>query len=70
MGSTRSKLQEAINTVVDGVIQTSLDEGGAFGVPGGAQTGWRVDTGYNADTGARTLGSNKSNTNTFCSHGY
>jgi len=42
----------AINTVIDGVLQTGFDQGGPFGVPGGAHTGWRVDTGYNADTGA------------------
>jgi len=46
----------AINTVAEGVIQTGFDEGGAFGVPGGAQTGWRVDTGYDADTGALLWG--------------
>jgi len=41
-----------VNCVTDGVIVTAFDEGGPFGVPGGAQTGWRVDTGYSADTGA------------------
>jgi outer membrane protein assembly factor BamB len=46
----------SINTVVDGVIQTGFDQGGAFGVPGGAQTGWRVDSGYDADTGALLWG--------------
>ena len=46
----------AINCVSDGVILTTYDLGGAFGVPGGAQTGWRVDTGYDSDTGVKIWG--------------
>jgi hypothetical protein len=46
----------AINTVIDDVIVTMIDEGGPFGIPGGAQTGWRVDTGYDANTGALLWG--------------
>jgi outer membrane protein assembly factor BamB len=42
----------AINCVTDDVVVTTYDLGGPYGVPGGAQTGWRVDTGYDANTGA------------------
>ena len=46
----------AINCIEDGVVVTTIDQGGAFGIPGGSQTGWRVDTGYDAETGAKIWG--------------
>jgi len=40
-----------IGCISDGVVVTTSGTGD-FGVPGGAQTGWRVDVGYDAMTGA------------------
>jgi outer membrane protein assembly factor BamB len=45
-----------LNCVTDDVIVTTFNEGGLLGLPGGAHTGWRVDTGYDANTGALLWG--------------
>ncbi len=52
-----SRSTVSVATVSDGVVLLMASEGGALtGVPGGAQTGWRVDAGYDATTGALLWG--------------
>lgn len=45
-----------VTTIADGVVILTASLGGAFGVPGGSHTGWRVDVGYDANTGALLWG--------------